>query len=129
MSEPLKNCWELRGCGLECGGAGTGRRGACIAARERLGHSCWAIAGTLSGGAVECVFAMQEGSCMLCPVLKSYHRIIGTQAKRVVQEHPEEQQRYHDLLLHRMKGTGGSARGGASPAGPTANHHETARPR
>jgi hypothetical protein len=104
MSERLKNCWELRGCGRERGGSKVGELGECIASRQQMGHSCWAIAGTLCGGEVQGTFAASEGTCMLCPVLRSYHRITGTEAKRVVQEFPEEQQRYSDLLMRRMKG-------------------------
>ena len=50
MSERLKNCWEMRGCGRERGGSRAKDLGECIASREQLGHSCWAIAGTLCGG-------------------------------------------------------------------------------
>jgi len=116
MSERLKNCWELRGCGREHGGAKVAELGECIASREKLGHSCWAIAGTLCAGAIQGTFAASEGTCMLCPVLKLYHRIIGTEAKRVVVDCAEEQQRYHKLLMHRMKGTGTTAAGTAAPA-------------
>lgn len=104
MPERLKNCWELRGCGRERGGSRVRDLGECIASREGLGHSCWAIAGTLCSGTTEGSFAANEGTCMLCAVLKSYHRIIGTEAKRVVTECPEEQKRYSDLLMRRMRG-------------------------
>ena len=111
MSEALKNCWEMRGCGREHGGARVRELGECIASREHLGHSCWAIAGTLCAGTVQGSFAATEGACMLCPVFKCYHRIVGTEAKRVVVECADEQQRYNQLLMRRMKGTGTAAPG------------------
>ena len=112
MSERLKNCWEIRGCGREHGGSKVKDLGECIASRQQLGHSCWAIAGTLCAGEVSGTFALSERACMLCPVFKSYHRIIGTEAKLVVLECPDEQVRYTELLMRRMKGS----RGGASAA-------------
>lgn len=113
MPERLKNCWEVQGCGRERGGSRVAELGECVASRERLGHSCWAIAGTLCGGRVQGVFAEKTGACMLCPVFKAYHRIVGTEAKRVVEEFPDEQQRYTNLLMTRLKrGEGPGAKPG-----------------
>ncbi|OIP23129.1 hypothetical protein AUK22_10000 [bacterium CG2_30_54_10] len=49
----MKNCWEIKKCGRETGGPKSKELGVCVAAREELGHSCWMIAGTLCGGAVQ----------------------------------------------------------------------------
>ena len=57
-----QNCWEFKSCGRQPGGAKTAELGLCPAATEpRLngvnsgrngGRSCWAMTGTLCGGAV-----------------------------------------------------------------------------
>ncbi len=103
MADRLRNCWELRNCGRERGGAKVAELGECVAAREGLGHSCWAIAGTLCGGPVQGTFARKEGACMLCEVFKLYHRIVGSESKRLVAEFPDEQERYNALLMKRMR--------------------------
>ena len=53
MGERLENCWEILNCGRERGGPNVMELGECIAAKQGLGHSCWAIAGTLCGGTVQ----------------------------------------------------------------------------
>jgi hypothetical protein len=112
MAERLKNCWELRKCGRERGGPNVTEMGECPVSREGFGHSCWALAGTLCGGKVTGTFARKEG-CMLCEVYKAYHRIVGTEGKRVIAEFPDEQQRYNAMLMRRMKGGGHSGKSAA----------------
>lgn len=70
------NCWEVKRCGREQGGAATREHGVCAAARatevdglnhgKAGGRACWAIAGTLCGGSVQGTFAEKLGSCMKC---------------------------------------------------------------
>ena len=105
MADRLKNCWELRRCGRERGGPKVAELGECAASREGFGHSCWAIAGSLCGGGVQGSRACKEAACMLCDVYKAYHRIVGTEAKRVIAEFPDEQERYNAMLMRRMRGS------------------------
>ncbi len=43
----LLNCWEIMKCGRQKGGKKVNELGECIASKEGMGHSCWAVAGTL----------------------------------------------------------------------------------
>lgn len=99
----MKNCWEFKNCGREKGGQKVDELGECIASIEGLGHSCWAIAGTLCGGAVQGSVAQKEKNCMACEVYKLYHRLIGTEGKRIATELPEEQEKYNAMLRDRTK--------------------------
>ncbi len=103
MTKILKNCWELMRCGREVGGAKSRELGECVAATEGLGHSCWAIAGTLCGGAVQGSVAQKEGNCVACEVYTLYNRILGSEGKEVPARFPDEEQKYRSMLLARMK--------------------------
>ena len=71
-----QNCWEFKQCGREPGGAKSVELGVCIAANNTKlntvnsgkngGRACWALAGTLCGGALQGTFAEKEGNCMAC---------------------------------------------------------------
>lgn len=71
-----QNCWQVRQCGREPGGARVAELGICTAATEtRLdglnggkngGRACWALAGTLCGGKVQGTFATKMGNCLAC---------------------------------------------------------------
>jgi len=75
-----QNCWELKKCGREPGGAKVAEFGVCPAAIEtRLdgvnfgkngGRACWAIAGTLCDGKVQGSFACKVGDCITCDFFK-----------------------------------------------------------
>ncbi|MBI5664481.1 MAG: hypothetical protein HZC49_05275 [Nitrospirae bacterium] len=75
-----KNCWEIKKCGREPGGARSRELGVCVAASAMSvdglnngsngGRICWAIAGTLCRGEVTGLFAKNEVSCMACEVFK-----------------------------------------------------------
>ncbi len=99
----LANCWEIKKCGREAGGAKAAELGVCVAAREALGHSCWAIAGTLCGGVVQGTVALKERNCMACNVYSVYNRISGTESRAVERELPIEEEKYHRLMVARMK--------------------------
>ena len=99
----LLNCWEITKCERNEGGAKAQESGVCIAASEGLGHSCWAIAGTLCGGKVQGSIAQKEDNCMSCEVFKTYHRLIGSQGKEVGKLFPAEQKKYSALLMDRME--------------------------
>jgi hypothetical protein len=98
----MKNCWEIKNCDREKGGVKVSELGECIASKEGLGHSCWAIAGTLCEGEVQGTAAGKERSCMICDVYKLYNRMTGSEGERIVQELPEEQQKYGTILRNRM---------------------------
>lgn len=103
MSEKMKNCWEIKNCGRQKGGGKVMEFGECIAARENLGHSCWAIAGTLCGDKVQGTFAEKEKICIQCIVYEQYNRLIGGEGKRIAKEFPEENIKYNAMLLNRFK--------------------------
>lgn len=76
-----RNCWEYKGCGREAGGRNAGKMGVCPAyAQTRMdgmhggrnsGRVCWVIAGTFSGGRVQCVCADNGASCLVCDFYKT----------------------------------------------------------
>lgn len=103
MAASLANCWEIKRCGRQKGGAKVAELGECIAARDALGHSCWAVAGTLCGGIVQGSVAQKEGNCVTCEVYQDYNRITGTKCRDVPLAYPDEQRRYSKLLLERLK--------------------------
>ncbi len=80
----MKNCWDAKNCGRTPGGHRAGELGVCPAATEaRLdgihsgkngGRACWAIAGTLCGGAVQGTFAEKEENCMACDHYKAVRK-------------------------------------------------------
>ena len=71
-----RNCWEVKNCGRQPGGAKVAQLGVCTAATERRtngvnngvngGRSCWALAGTLCGGVVQGSFASKLKNCQSC---------------------------------------------------------------
>ncbi len=74
------NCWELKNCGREPGGAKVAEMGVCVAASNvdfnginsgiNGGRYCWAVAGTLCGGKTQGTFAEKEKACTKCDVMK-----------------------------------------------------------
>lgn len=85
------NCWELTKCGRQPSGAKVNELGVCPAAAEEAytgvnggvnaGRICWAIAGTLCGGAVQGTYAEKRGTCMACNV---YAHIRGEEGQDFV---------------------------------------------
>lgn len=73
-----ENCWEIKKCGREPGGAKAAELGVCVAATdtasnglnsgENGGRICWALAGTLCGGEVQGTFADKSRACSGCEV-------------------------------------------------------------
>ncbi len=71
-----KNCWEVKNCGRQPGGAKVDELGVCPAATEvrldgtnhgkNAGRACWALLGTLCGGKVQGIFAAKLGDCHKC---------------------------------------------------------------
>ena len=70
------NCWQIKKCGREPGGANEAQLGVCPAAVETAvdginsgkngGRACWALAGTLCGGQVQGSFAQKMTNCLKC---------------------------------------------------------------
>ena len=103
MVNQLKNCWEIKGCGRANGGNKVKEFGECNASKEGLGHSCWAIAGTLCGGEVQGKRDQKTKNCMACEVFKLYHRHLGPHGQDIVRDYPEENAKYMDKLVDAMK--------------------------
>ncbi len=101
--EHLKKCWEIKDCGRAKGGAKVASLGECIASSEGLGHSCWAIAGTLCGGEVQGSVAQKEGNCMNCDVYHMYHRLVGKYGAEIQNVFPEEHAKYTKLMISRIR--------------------------
>ncbi|UCH73420.1 MAG: hypothetical protein JSU82_13870 [Rhodospirillales bacterium] len=97
----MKNCWEIKQCGREAGGAKVAELGECIASRQQLGHSCWAIAGTLCGGEVQGDIKDKQGNCLTCEVYELYNRMTGTARHELAAACPEEEALYCALIRHR----------------------------
>ena len=98
----LENCWEIKDCGRGPNGSLAAGQEMCSAPREGLGHSCWTIAGTLSGRNVECPFARRLYSCGQCEVYGTYHRIRGSRGPLIPDLYPEEHAKYIELLKNRL---------------------------
>lgn len=72
----LLNCWEHEKCGREPNGSNAHNLGICPATIEtklngvhggtNAGRSCWVVAGTFCGGAVQGVFAQKYMTCKDC---------------------------------------------------------------
>jgi hypothetical protein len=81
------NCWEVKRCGRQPGGAKAAELGACPAATSSLvainngknaGRVCWAIAGTLCGGKVQGTFAQKVANCINCEFYLAVKREEGS---------------------------------------------------
>ncbi|MFA6217517.1 MAG: hypothetical protein WDL87_07725 [Candidatus Omnitrophota bacterium] len=76
-----KNCWEVKKCGREPGGAKVKELGVCPAAIEgsvngvncgkNAGRCCWAVAGTFCDDKVSGSFASKITSCVNCDFFKT----------------------------------------------------------
>jgi len=71
-----KNCWEIKNCGREPGGARAMEMGICTAAVDTIsdgrndgvnaGRYCWRVAGTFCGGKVQGNMADKIMDCVEC---------------------------------------------------------------
>jgi hypothetical protein len=103
MKNRLPNCWEIINCGREKGGDKVGRLGECVASKNGMGHSCWAVAGTLCGGEIQGTFASKLGLCNACEVFQLYNRTHGSRRKEVVLHYPEEESHYISLMFNSLR--------------------------
>ncbi|MBF0140883.1 MAG: STAS domain-containing protein [Magnetococcales bacterium] len=69
------NCWEIKKCGREVGGAKVQELGVCPASNTKTGHVndgefagriCWAITGTFCGGQQQGTRQQKEDNCRKC---------------------------------------------------------------
>jgi len=97
----FKNCWEIKECGRGKGGAKVAELGECIASTNGLGHSCWAIAGTLCGGTVQGTAAQKHQNCLACDVHKLYNRVTGNYGKEIAVEFANEHKNYLTIIKSR----------------------------
>lgn len=100
--ERYKNCWEIKKCGRQAGGDKVVELGECIVSKERLGHSCWSVFGTLCGGEVQGDAFEKGRNCRRCEVYKMYQRTIGELGEMIKVYFPEEEEKYNQIILKRM---------------------------
>ena len=74
-------------------------QGECVASVNGLGHSCWAIAGTLCGGEVSGSKALKDHNCHKCDVYLSYNRIDGSLFEEVVEKYTNENKKYVSIMM------------------------------
>jgi hypothetical protein len=75
------NCWEVKKCGRELGGAKSLELGVCKSSTETkldgvhggrsAGRACWVVAGSLCGGKVQGTYAQKIQNCLQCEFYKS----------------------------------------------------------
>lgn len=95
----LLNCWVIKKCERQKGGKKVYELGECIASKYEMGHSCWAITGTLCSGKIEGTFAQKVDFCTSCKVYHLYNRSCGKLGKLVQTMYPEEDAKYQDIML------------------------------
>ena len=99
MDMELLNCWEIKKCERQKGGKKICELGECIASKEGMGHSCWAIAGTLCGGKIQSEIAKKNEFCTSCEVYEIYNRSRGKLGKMITAAYPKEDAKYHDIMM------------------------------
>ena len=99
MDTELLNCWEINKCGRHKDGKKVNKLGECIASKEEMGHSCWAVAGTLCFGKIQGTFAQKIGFCTSCEIYNLYNRSSGKLGKLVQTMYPKEDAQYKDIIL------------------------------
>jgi len=99
MTEELLNCWEIKKCDRQLVGKKANKLVECIASKEEMGHSCWAVAGTLCCGKTQGAFAQKIEFCTSCEVYEIYNRSKGKQGKSVQTIYPEEDARYCNIMM------------------------------
>lgn len=98
----LKNCWEIKKCERHGNGKLVGELGECAASLQGMGHTCWAVKGTVCGGVVQGSAEEKEPDCRECRVYKMYHRGLGNLVRFIKKLYPDEEKRYQQLLMQRI---------------------------
>jgi hypothetical protein len=100
MKREFLNCWEIKKCERHKDGKKMHELGECIAAKKEMGHSCWAVAGTLCGNKkIQGTTAQKIGYCTSCEVYETYNRSTGKLGKLVRTTYPEEDARYYKIMM------------------------------
>jgi len=99
MNEKLLNCWQIKKCQRQKGGKKVIELGECIASKESMGHSCWAVAGTFCGGRIQGTTAQKIKFCTSCEVYEIYNRSRGELGKIIRTTYPEEEAKYYDIMM------------------------------
>ena len=99
MNKELLNCWEIKKCERQKGGKKVNELGECIASKEGMGHSCWAVAGTLCGGKTQGTTAQKIGYCTSCEVHEIYNRSKSELGKLVMTTYPKEDTKYYNIMM------------------------------
>lgn len=83
----MANCWEVKRCGREPGGARAQELGVCPATTttslngvhggKNGGRACWVLTGTLCGGKVQGSFAAKTSACLACEHYQEVRRSAG----------------------------------------------------
>jgi hypothetical protein len=79
------NCWEVKNCGRQPGGAKVAELGICPVIDTKVkandgrngGRICWAIAGSLCGGKIQGSFAEKLLNCIDCSFFKQVKKEEG----------------------------------------------------
>ena len=99
LNMELLNCWEINKCERQKGGKQVSDLGECITSKQKMGHSCWAVAGTLSGDKIQCTAAKEIGYCTSCEVYEIYNRSKGKLGKLVKTAYPKEEKKYNIIMM------------------------------
>jgi hypothetical protein len=99
MNKKLLNCWEIKKCKRQKGGKKVNELGECIASKEGMGHSCWAVVGSLCGSEIRCPLAQKIRYCTSCEVYEIYNRSMGKLGKLVATTYPTEDAKYHTIMM------------------------------
>jgi hypothetical protein len=93
------NCWEIKKCQRQKGGKKVKELGECIAPKEGMGHSCWAVAGTLCGDKIQGTTAQEIKFCTSCKVYEIYNRSRGKLGKMIKVTYPKEEAKYYNIMM------------------------------
>jgi len=96
----LLNCWEINKCESQMGGKKVNDLGECITSKQKMGHSCWAVAGTLNGDKIHCIAAKEIGFCTSCEVYEIYNRSRGELGKMIKKYFPDEDANYYEIMMN-----------------------------
>ena len=99
MNKKLLNCWEIKKCERQKGGKKVNGLSECIASKARMGHSCWAVVGSLCGSEIRCPLAQKIRYCTSCEVYEIYNRSKGKLGKLVATTYPTEDAEYHSIMM------------------------------
>jgi hypothetical protein len=93
------NCWEIKKCQRQKGGKKVKELGECIAPKEGMGHSCWAVAGTLCCDKIQGTTAQEIKFCTSCKVYEIYNRSRGKLGKMIKVTYPKEEAKYYNIMM------------------------------